>query len=433
MELIIENVLRVKNARIELSPKVTILAGNNAAGKSSTLLALAAVATGETLPLENMKKKDARFLVHDNDGAKSGSAELKFNGATNSVKWPTCKKSIDRAMASVYAAGLSKPSAIPAKDLTSILEITPTKDDLITSLKDYGELEDLEDLVESIWTKIQENGWDKAFDHSVSRRQDLKRQWSITSGVSWAGDKESGNWAPEDFTGKSVEELDQAISAAEKIYEYALKSQALNEKEKTDLQALADSEPAVQKQIEELQVEVADITNALDKARTLLSELPKILNSQQAYACWHCGELGVLQGEKLIQAPDQAKPEEVAASKARYDEQAKIVRDMESEKSQKEYALRSSQNTLIECQKAKTKLESVDLSAEPSIQPADAKADLERCKRERRALDTKLECDEIYQDVMLSVYLCDVLDPNGLQKDVLGRRLEDFNKRLEWL
>lgn len=424
MKLIVENFRGIKNADIDLSPKVTLIAGRNGAGKTSVIQALQALVTQETIPISKLKKKDAKLLINQDE--KSGHAFLGWNGKETRVKWPSCVFSGQMFPCSVYAARVVQPAAIQAKDLTSILNVLPTYEDL------KGEFPaDVGVPVAVVWKTITKSGWDIAHDQAAEKGRALKREWEKLAGENWGSDKAKG-WVPEFFVEKSLEELETGLRTAEKLFEHAVKAQALNEKEREDLQKVAESFDETQKTITSLNSEISNVEVQISKAQALMEQIPKILNKQQAYQCWSCNSFGVIQQDKLVEAPDSEQTEEdIAALRQRIAEQNQNINALTEQRNYLNLYLREARANLTKAEEAKKKLKAVVLDDEPTpLSVEDARAEVELARKRLTAHKIKNECDEICTLLGMNQYIVAVLSPDGLRKQVLSAKLATFNDLL---
>ena len=425
MQLTVENFRGIKHASLKLSSGITLIAGQNGSGKTSIIQALQCLVTGETLPISGLKKKDAKALVNDSD--KSGRAMLDWctEGETE-IKWPSCKVTGPSFKCSPYAAGFALPATIPAKDLTEILGVLPTKEEFLAEVPTLDT-----DLSEKIWETVTTVGWDNAHSQSITSGRDLKRDWEKLSGENWGVEKAVA-WAPVDFVDKSIYELQTGLLSAEKMYHHAIKSEAFDEKEKQELEKLASELDDAKAKIKGINTMISSNWEELTKAQSLLQELPGILNEQQGYECWKCGTYGVLLNGTLIEAPDTRKTEQdVTAARQRVDEQEKIIEGFKTLHGDLNVSLRLADTKLASCQDAKKKLSMVVLDTPaPGLSSADARAEVELCRRRLHAYKIKQECDEIREALGMNSYISSVLNPDGLRKQVLSAKLASFNELL---
>ncbi len=432
MKLHIQDVVKIVKAEIDIADGITLIAGDNEQGKTSVLMSLASLVTGEAVPFPEVTKKDARFLVNSTGNAKSAMATLATKGGTAVVKWPSCKVDAPEKLSSVYAAGLKEPTKIPSHELTKLLGILPTKEQFVAEMDTIAlQCEDIGAVVEGVWSKIQSTSWDAAHEQAVARRQSLKQEWARSAGIPWAGDTAAGTWKPEHFVpGKTLEELEGALKSEEKIFEFALKSEALNERERENLQELAAKVPDLQSKIEESFHRGAEIQDRIVEAQELLKQLPKILNSQKIYHCWSCKAANALKGERLVEPSIQVPEEEIAAANARYEQQEAAIRELQELRRDEEVNQRTLQAQLAESNNAQKKLTETNLDAVSEASVDDARVNVELCRKQIAAFKAAKECKEIFDSHATCHFLCAVLSPDGLRKIVLGASLEKFNDLL---
>ena len=150
-------------ADIECDP-IALVAGRNAAGKSSLAQATGAVLCGAVLPFAGLSKASAGLLVKS--GAEGARIVIKGESGTARVEWPACQPSAqgEPPAASIWAAGLdsvvSKSPADRARILGKYLHADPTREDLA---KAFAEVELGAGAVKTIWELIEAQGWDGAW------------------------------------------------------------------------------------------------------------------------------------------------------------------------------------------------------------------------------------------------------------------------------
>jgi hypothetical protein len=440
MNLTLENFKGVVSGTVSIPTQedchVTLIAGPIGSGKTSTIEALQACALGEVMPVE-LKKKDAKLLV--NLKAKNAKAVLTGERGTVEIKWPSLKltatnpagESLQKSpfRISKYAAGLAKPVDIPTKDLTSLLGILPSREEF--DLEMTAAYEDLP--VEEVWKCTQTEGWDAAFKKSEENHKRYKREWSALTGQEYGPDKHR-QYVPEHYISSPLEELNLALDTANKFYAHALKAEALDEKAKADLETLAATYDSQCQLLEQAKTDLSTKEAELTAARKLLTEIPKILNQSKAYECWHCKSRGVLSGDKLIEAPAAMSDEEATAIRQRTAEQEENIRVAQAARDQANSKIAVIQVALKQAQEAKTKLGQVDLNAEaPAMSSAQALAEIQQCKARIRAYEIKQELEELHMAISATDFMCAVLCPEGLRKNVLSTKLGEFNELLQMI
>lgn len=425
MELTVEGLRGIlQSTTVELSDKITLFTGPNGSGKSSMLQALQTLVTREKMPVPDLKQKDAALIV--NDQTKTAKAALKYEGGTIDIKWPSCKMSGPEFNCSVYAAGWALPVNIPPKHLTAIIGVLPSREDFDAEV---AGMEHLDLPADDVWNKIATDGWDNTHAYAVETGKNLKRDWERMAGTSWLPANAS-NWVPEHWTGKPIEELEQAERTAQKLFEHAMKSQGVSEKERADLQILADDfyKGVPQQKINELNAELNTVNTQLSKAQAALEAIPRAVNPGHAYECWNCKAMGVIKDGALIQAPDvKVATEDAQACKQRIDEQGILIGMLQENRDSITLKLKEARIIADRSEQAHKRVNTLGVDPEPDISADDARAELQLCQQRIQAHKVKIECDETAAALHVNTYLQAVLCPEGLRKIVAGTKLESFN------
>jgi energy-coupling factor transporter ATP-binding protein EcfA2 len=290
MKLTVNNFRGINNAEIQIG-SITLIAGQNAQGKSSLLQALTA-AVCDTMPIYDLEKKHASLLVH----AGSASAEVLLdcdNGSSVSITYPDAQKSVAGAPVEIprIAAGLEsfvdyKRPADRVKAFSDLLGALPTESEL------QAELEKINsgNLSKAIWDTIQVHGWDQAHKNAQEKGAVLKSNWEQIAGEAY-GSKKGESWIHPDWTPDLVDavesDLKQKIADYNDILEAAKKDQSLTEADATRLQALADQVPALNAELDNLKKQDAALQKNKTDIQAALVSLPPA-NQPASYDCPHC-------------------------------------------------------------------------------------------------------------------------------------------------
>src|SRR3990167_9141069 len=198
------NFVGVSKADVE-AEAIVLVGGVNAAGKSSLLQGVAAAMCGDALVRGLNAKKEALALVHDGKGKATVEIEMEDGGLAR-MSWPSCEyESIGRApQGHPLAVGLAKLTDLDAKErrraLYNILGADPTRADLADALGDgIGER-----IVNTLWERIEQHGWDGALKKTQERGAALKGQWEATTKEHW-GEKKADDWTPPGFSARALE------------------------------------------------------------------------------------------------------------------------------------------------------------------------------------------------------------------------------------
>ena len=129
----------IEKADIEVTG-LALVAGVNAAGKTSVCQASAAALTGNVTPLHGLRKSEAGTLVRS--GAPDGGVVVATADGTSQIRWPIAKMTTEGTppQASAVAAGLESVATMSsgdrAKALMPYLKAEPTREDLAAALPD---------------------------------------------------------------------------------------------------------------------------------------------------------------------------------------------------------------------------------------------------------------------------------------------------------
>jgi DNA repair exonuclease SbcCD ATPase subunit len=431
MDLKLENFRGVTNGALKISDKITRIAGPVGSGKTSTIQTLQALVAGETVPVDGLKKKDGHLLIKK--GTKSAKASLTWAEGTTEVKWNASgiKQTGPEFKCSKYAAGLVLPVNIPTKEFTELLGILPTKEEFDKAMED---MEALELPTEAIWEATQKNGWDGALSNAQNKRKALWGEWTKLAGEPYGSDK-GRNFSPPHWVDSPLTDLEVSQKTAQRLYEHSIKAQALDEKAKQDMKDLAahsaTGDGSAAKKVDELNQQLTAISAEIAQTEKLFQEVPKILNSQKAYECWHCGKLGVLDNEKMIQPPDATSEEDATAIRLKLQELEGLSKQLKAKQYELNLSIRDARAYSDKCEDAQRKLAQVSLDTEPpAMTPAQAKEELELCGKRIAAHHAKIELAEIDMAIRANDVICSILSPEGLRKQVLSAKLAAFNDLL---
>ncbi|HEX6940493.1 MAG TPA: AAA family ATPase, partial [Longimicrobiales bacterium] len=247
MRAVIRNFRGVRAADLDLSG-LALVCGTNAAGKSSIAQAVAAALAGEAVPLAGLKKSEAGALVHAGTGR--GGISLEADGGSIAITYPQAKVKSEGTppAASPFAVGLRSvvdmdPKAAAAT-LIEYLHATPTQEDLARAVERFLEPAQAEKL----WHTVADLGWDGAHERAKQTGAKLKGAWEHVTGERY-GTNKADSWMPPhwatDLDGTSEETLQAALTEAREFLEAAIATTAISDAEREQLQAQADSLPAL--------------------------------------------------------------------------------------------------------------------------------------------------------------------------------------------
>lgn len=210
-------------ARAEiLCDPLALVAGRNAAGKSSLAQGVASALSGK-LPVAGRGAGAAvvRF------GAGSAAIEVRGDAGFVRMTWPAGQPIREGAApeASEWACGAASIVNLSARDrarvLADYLRAEPTRDELADALARAG-IEGAP-VVTAVWSLIEQHGWDGAESLRRERGAQMKGQWRQITNQTY-GSRVAANWRPDlaelndaDLTGELARaklDRDRAVAAA---------------------------------------------------------------------------------------------------------------------------------------------------------------------------------------------------------------------------
>jgi len=110
----------IEKADIEVAD-LALIAGTNAAGKTSATQAVAAALTGTVIPLRGLRKSEAGVLVRS--GAPDGGVVVATADGASHVRWPEARLKTEGTppQASAVAAGLESVATMSPEDRAKAL------------------------------------------------------------------------------------------------------------------------------------------------------------------------------------------------------------------------------------------------------------------------------------------------------------------------
>jgi energy-coupling factor transporter ATP-binding protein EcfA2 len=428
MKLTINNFKGIQNASINISD-FTLVAGDNGAGKSSIAQALQAVITGQC-PL-SLKKTDYKQLIN-NSGEKIATIELVSNGSKSIIDFPACKPFTTGTPinSSIYGAGISSP-VDNHKEWVDILQSKPTNEDLKTALSGYPYSHHFKDVVNYVTGLVKKLDYDGALKEIKEQGAIHKGRWSKITNTNY-GTKIAENWQPDNLPfDTTLEQLENNLVELQKQYEENLKKTAISEHEKTELQNKANNlkinqetfvkaKKAHTEKVEYLKHYREEFT----KAKTLYEEM----NSQgKVHNCPHCkGELKIVQGN-IVKNEVNPKLQYIDTIKEQFTKTGNEVLTCENETKKLERDITEIERLIEQSKQAQEQL--TKLSNE---QPDNTIAEkLHIAKLQLQAFKDYHEACKENGEVMWRIFVCKILEPDGLRKQVMNEAIQKMNKNLK--
>lgn len=434
MNISIKNFRGCASADVVLE-KITLIAGENAAGKTSVAQAVAAALTGNPVPVRGVSKSTAGCLVRS--GTAAGSVELVTDIGTTKIAYPKAAVNTEGKppYASEFAAGLVCVLDLPPKEraetLSRYLKAEPTKEDLEARLAEIADLKP--EHIAHIWQRVQDGGWDGAHAQAKEKGAKMKGQWEQITGERY-GAKKADSWIPDgyssDLDSASEHELQAALVDAREILEGCIAAEAVDEariealeKQASEIGTLAQQVTAAEKQCAELAAEV-------EKRKSALRELPPA-TSVSDLACPHCHKPVALVDNRLLPACEPLSAEEKtsrARAIASANDAIKIAQEDLTDSQRLASDLRGKLSTAERAAAELKTMASTPTEAVGDIEAARAAVSL--AEQRVRCWKAKTEADDRHWNVGVNARILEALAPDGVRLDRLKKSLSAANKQL---
>jgi len=430
MKVRIVNYVGCARAELDLDGGITLVAGDNAVGKSSVLRGIGALLTGDTMP-KGVNKGDSQVMIMD--GAKAGELILTTGDSAATVTYPNPKfvTQGEPPQASPIAAGQAAFTDFKEDDrarfLQMLLNALPTHEGLNEALKDYMSAED----IDSLTGMIEREGYDGACERLKEKRVKLKGHWEEVTGQRW-GDVKAQQWMPEgwgEYDEQSAEQVSARLAASQEAYERVSKQAAIDEGE---YQALVDllgkrepTQMALDMARRQLPTIEADWANLHGQLETLPPEV------ETGVPCPHCGAHVVIRYEDNgtfsldpIEPMTEGEPERRRrAIEAKREEVAEAYRKLEYQQGH----IGACEQRLREISAAESKLKGVKKGAQGDPKAVEkAKAQMEKAAASAVRVKLAKDADSTAERVRLYTLVIDLLAPDGLRRRALNAKLAAF-------
>jgi energy-coupling factor transporter ATP-binding protein EcfA2 len=470
----VTNIKGCEYANFEIDDRVTLVAGNNGAGKTSLTRALRVV-------LARQYPAPAQVNSLLRRGTSQGKISISGDNFDFSYTLPNRKNNEtgNPPVISTVAAGVvSVPDLKPAERSTylqKLIDAEPDKKDL----ENYLEArlpEWSKTMASEVWTLIDKQGWEKTLKYFTERGTSLKGRWHQTTGESYGSDKaKPEKYMPQGWDSSlektSREEIDKKVSDEQHVLESLIRHSAACEQEYKDLEAIADGLTESKNVLFKAQEAEKDADKKFKHCSNLIQALsitaaPKKPADQKSPApskpktieCAGCGMHGLVNGEKLEKyvadaPPDleaEKKKQELAEfeyqtackayskAKAKYDaERAELQKDLDkASETLKNCHLETGRLTADwhRCQAAAKKMAELGKPSENVASLEDIEKQrsvIEGLQVKRAAYIQKKEADDLHAQVERNQHVIDALDPEGVRGKKLAGKLGEFNEILE--
>jgi hypothetical protein len=432
--------IRVRNFRgcaaadIDLDP-VALVAGRNAAGKSSVAQAAAAALVGDPTIAGLATKGRASLLVHD--GAAAGSVEIEDPAGRVRVLWPEAAASATgiAPQASAYAAGMMSLAELAPRDrgavLAQCLEAAPDRDDVSAALAAAGLGE--ETIVAAVWQLLEDRGWDHALQLRRDKGAELKGQWRQVTGQSW-GSRVAASWLPADWTSDlddmTAERLAAESEAASRSHDEAVGTRAVSEAQRQHWAAEAASLDERRDLLRDAEAAAEHTNTELEQAQAARAALP-VGGTGAPMPCPHCGALVDLVKVNLVESrlvvAEAISPADLKARRLQIAEADGAVSRLAAELGRADRAVEAARARMQQASEASHRLAQLPAGPAAAADTAAAKDAVDRARARERAWHQRNEAADLSGKIASNEVLLKILAGDGLRAEKLGRVLAAFN------
>jgi hypothetical protein len=438
MKITIKNFRRIREAVIETA-KITLLAARNGEGKTSSIQAIAAALSGQTIPVTGLRKQDAGMLVCTGYG--SGEITADNVVGVSSVTYPDAKRSTEGVPCeiSAIAAGLTSfvdmSVAERSKYINELMHTEPGREDLISEiLKAIPGTS--EAAIDRIWQTITAQGWDAAWKHAKESGSKYKGAWEEITGDRY-GSQKAESWVPpeweSDLQSATEQSLHETITHEQEWLEAAISDQAVSAAELERLRKAAEMAPTLKQEIADL-IKTSNALSVNERDLTMaLNKIPPSAGQQKTQPCPYCKEAIVVSGDQLFRP--------AAALDSFAAENAKMRKDTEESRKR---VLDETKRVSDEIAKKRAQLDAANNAVEKlktySAKPAnnkqhtsvdDCRARVKRAEDRLAAWSKQRDAAARHLSVIKNQIIINVLAPEGLRMARLKYALAEINKRLE--
>jgi len=410
MDVVINNFRGIKEAEFSLR-HITIIGGDNGAGKTSIAQAIGAALTGES-PIKDLKKGDYGRLI--NSYSSTACIEVIALGGKAIMSYPEGKgyTNGNPPCSSLYATGLLSPVEMSKKESMdcwiSLLKSEPTLDDLREELKGNPRIEEIVALVRM-------RDFDGALKEISEEGSKCKGRWEKITGERY-GTKKGDTWKPANFLmGVEKEQLEVNLKKAQEEYNEGLKRTAVDDHEHKRLMELVEKLPVLKEKEKEITGCIELIQKSFDEHKLKLDEA---LASENILFCPHCNKEIIYQNGKIIPAE---KKGEYDLPKLK-NQQAEFIAEIGKLNAEID-KIRFWINQSVEAQKKLN--EAVKGEA-----PKGLETTLALCKAELQAYKDFYEAQKEHSEVLWRAEVHKVLAPDGLRKKKTDDKIKAFNEIL---
>jgi len=414
--------------------KITFIGGRNHQGKSSICQAIAAIASGEIIPIPDLPKSKIKNLVRD--GAKSASCKISIGETLALLTWPDCSYSIQGPALkniSKISAGLVSILDYESKKrieiITDYIKSNPTLEDLGRELK----AADIpKEVADQLIRAVEISGYFTMHAKAKEKGTGLKAQWEMITGQRY-GSQKIESWAPAAYYPEleklNQEQLAQTISQLKVDLEAGIAASAVSDKLAEQLQERAGAKAAYLKDLKAIS---ADLEKATERETRLQKEFLKLSDMPTEHACPHCGGLlqlkdgAIVPYEEIGQEEVDDRTEKLRQiggqlEQARLDKRELIKRQV--------VAQQNIADSILAAQELE-KIEKASAGKQWADKVDQLRVQLEKAESDLKAVQDKRQADYLAAGIKANRAIQEILGPDGLRKTKLNEALAPFNQML---
>ena len=407
----INNFKGIKNAEIELR-NITIIGGDNGAGKTSIAQGIAAALTGEC-PVKDLKKTDYRNLV--NFGTGSALCQMISDDGTSGSKMTFPDGSVfsnGTCRSSMFSTGISSPLDLSKNDAVdcwvSILKSEPTLDDLRDELKGNPHCDEVVALVKA----LNFDGALKQISEDGSKR---KGRWEKITGERY-GTKKADTWKPANFVfGVEKSDLEARLQKAQEDYNESLKKTAIDDHEHQRLTALSAQIPTLTERLNDINTTIARLEKDCIEHKATLDEA---LAAENILTCPHCNKDVIFQHGKL-EPTEKKQASDIPLLQKQYTGYLTEISSLKG-------SLKETELLLTQAEAASKMLSAVVVGEKPT----GFLEALQKAKDELKAYADYHDAQAEQAEVMWRIDVHRILAPDGLRKKKTDDKIKAFNQQL---
>lgn len=465
MKIRIQNTFCHSDKTIEFeSGKGQFVTGENGAGKSTTLAAIAAVATHNPDPYEVGKNTLKQYI---RKGADEGSVELRIDdNEDNVVIWRPgqgIETPIDAfPISSPQACGMvnfcARIGQIARADMWEGMFLPDNPRELLEPHWQHSP-ERLTAMVDI----ITDQGWKSALKAVEAKRTEAKRRWADATKEPY-GNKKAADWLPPNWRDElydaSIESVTAQIATLQTDIDKAKVIVAVDDSiseridelrktlgetatEYTRLKAEREKRAA---ELTEAEAELQELERQLADAEAARKAASDIINAKPPYECPHCAAGIIFKGAGKMAAWHPATPaakkdatEKLGKAKVSISEitsKVNVAREnalaLATRHQEATEAMMQSRGRTEQLNSEIAAHESKQATASGGNITATAKAalenQLEQARQDELALTAKIKADREHDNVVELDTMCELLGPKGVREGLLKSKMDDIRK-----